>query len=359
LNKLLALLLLAFLLPLQTSAKTQYIMVSFDGSKNLNMWSNLLFSADRFDAKFTFFISGVYFLADKNKNLYTPPGFPRGTSHIGFGGTANDVKQRMDYVKTAIMNGHEISSHANGHFEGGLTEWKGKTVGHNWSFDMWSHELESFFNFLWFSAKNNNLRLPSEEIKDWHYLLTGQITGFRAPNLSVNKSLEKALSKAYIADTQIQFYAYDSSSSRNITKAQKNKYQIWDLPLGYIDIVGTNKRTIAMDFNFYNHDSGAKPDPKNSKIYEERYYKSLKKYFAFISETCRRKGVECITMAKYANILTRQEHKSRVKLQAQINSEAYKQGIGIKVPNPKSRPLSCNAEAHLEQVDEESLVLDF
>jgi len=207
--------------------------------------------------------------------------------------------------------------------------------------------------------------------------------------LGTIKSLEKALSKAYIADTQIQFYAYDSSSSRNITKAQRNKYQIWDLPLGYIDIVGTNKRTIAMDFNFYNHDSGAKPDPKNSKIYEERYYKSLKKYFArslkannqpmfignhfstwnngayyrglmrFISETCRRKGVECITMAKYANILTRQEHKSRVKLQAQINSEAYKQGIGIKVPNPKSRPLSCNAEAHLEQVDEESLVLDF
>ena len=69
--------------------------------------------------RFTYFISGVFFLLDADKNIYVDPAGRNGKSNIGFGGPSLDVmKQRLEQVRLAMKEGHEIGSHANGHFDG-------------------------------------------------------------------------------------------------------------------------------------------------------------------------------------------------------------------------------------------------
>jgi len=51
----------------------QYTAISFDGSKNIDAWKESRAAAAKHDAKFTYFISCLYFLSRENRNLYKPP----------------------------------------------------------------------------------------------------------------------------------------------------------------------------------------------------------------------------------------------------------------------------------------------
>ena len=86
----------------------QFVEIAFDNCTELDRWKELsAFAAamnkDGDRLHFTFFVSGVNFIADANRNLYQAPGHPRGTSNIGFGGTADEVRQRVDYVNAAYL----------------------------------------------------------------------------------------------------------------------------------------------------------------------------------------------------------------------------------------------------------------
>ena len=68
----------------------QFIALAFDGSQSLDMWNETRqftkeMRAQNKDVRFTYFISGVYFLGQKNKTFYKGPGHLAGHSDIGFG----------------------------------------------------------------------------------------------------------------------------------------------------------------------------------------------------------------------------------------------------------------------------------
>ena len=75
----------------------QFVEIAFDNCTELERWKELsdfaaAMNKDGDQLHFTFFVSGVNFIADANRNLYQAPGHSRGTSNIGFGGTADEVR---------------------------------------------------------------------------------------------------------------------------------------------------------------------------------------------------------------------------------------------------------------------------
>jgi peptidoglycan/xylan/chitin deacetylase (PgdA/CDA1 family) len=128
------------------------VVASFDGGKALDRWQNILDFADKNGVKFTFFISGVYFLPDDEKSAYLYPLDPakKGVSDIGFGGTPQDVAARKQFVLTAIKKGHDIQTHLNGHFD-----------GTRWPEEAWRREFKEFnalVNFV--SEPVRHVRFP-------------------------------------------------------------------------------------------------------------------------------------------------------------------------------------------------------
>jgi hypothetical protein len=101
----------------------QFIVMAFDNCTELERWQELTdFAAemnrDGDRVHFTFFVSGINFIADGKRNIYEGPHQRRGYSRISFGGSPEQVRRRVDYVNDLYRNGHEIASHAVGHFNG-------------------------------------------------------------------------------------------------------------------------------------------------------------------------------------------------------------------------------------------------
>ena len=82
---------------------------------------------------FTFFVSGINYIADASRNIYEGPHQRRGASRINFGGSPEDVRRRVDYVNELYRAGHEIASHAIGHFD-----------GRSWSAADWEKEFRAY-----------------------------------------------------------------------------------------------------------------------------------------------------------------------------------------------------------------------
>ncbi len=263
----------------------QYVIISYDGSLSIPMWQATREMGNSAQADFTYFISGVYFLTDTNKKLYKGPRRPNGgRSAIGFGKDQDDLLQRLEQVHLATQEGHKMSSHVNGHFDGGYLVWNGKEQGENWTFEEWSLEFDAFHWLLHFVFENNQLT-PNDQmnIDIWHQTLEGQLKGLRAPQLGVNRAMWETLARNYVnigENKILHSYTYDSSKSAPIgTWPSKNSYGTWEMPLGYIPIAGTSRMSIAMDFNFYAYHSGAKPDPANADKYKKQMLLSYLNYF--------------------------------------------------------------------------------
>ena len=198
----------------------QFVLLAFDGSASIPMWQETInfaneLASQRKPAYFTYFVSGVYFLTEKNKDNYQPPSAPRGTSLIGFASSVKDISERVGEMKTSIAEGHEIASHAVGHFNGA-----------KWSLSQWEQELDSFQKILASVAPKID------------------IVGFRAPELGTNDNLDQTLANHH--------YRYDASRvSSNSDWPTKNKFGLWEFPLATIKLPPDNLTTISMDYNIF------------------------------------------------------------------------------------------------------------
>lgn len=219
----------------------QFIALSFDGSYSLNRWKSLLdFSKEQESLgkkiHFTFFASGIYFLENKNKKNYQGPGRSQGRSDIGFGGSKNEIIERISYLERAHAEGHEIASHANGHFSGS-----------GWSLEEWKSELSQFEEFIAIAD------IP-------------KAVGFRAPLLETNKFTYEALRDLG--------YTYDASSVANKnTPPWKDEFGIWHFPLVSIKIGGKN--SLTMDYNHFVAQSAGKSDAVRGSEKWDRYYREV------------------------------------------------------------------------------------
>ncbi|MBC7693314.1 MAG: hypothetical protein H7222_16235 [Methylotenera sp.] len=241
----------------------QYVLMAFDGSKTIdgtgpNWQTTRDFAKEATEAgapvKFTYFISGVYFLNAKNKKLYTAPHHSPGQSEIGFGKTPEEISDRIDEINAAYKEGHEIGSHANGHYDGS-----------RYTESDWSGEFRQFNELVADAFKNNDLD------KSWAFA-EKEMIGFRAPLLGVSKGMWPALDKHGIK--------YDTSKIAEPNYwPEKNIYGTWNFPLARLSIVGSGKWTLSMDYNFYDADSHAKEDRENSSKYEKQMLDTYMKYF--------------------------------------------------------------------------------
>lgn len=216
-----------FFAPAITQAQTQFVSMAFDGSKSLNMWQETLDFALEHNVHFTYFISGTMFLTDDAARFYQGPRHNKGRSDIGFGGTRDEVAVRVAFVRRAYREGHEIASHANGH-------WKGE----NWSVDEWLNEMGQFQAIM---ANTHELNgIENTNAREWSKIV-GSIHGLRAPLLSANDNMLIAL--------QQLGYSYDTSSTNTrdyIPVARTGG--IWNFPLASLPL--GRGSVLSMDYNF-------------------------------------------------------------------------------------------------------------
>lgn len=250
----------------------QYIVLSFDGSRSVQMWKEARALALELNIGLTVFMSGVHFLPESVlKKAYDPPGPEYGPGASAIRKIADSerasIPERMEQVEDSVGEGIEVGSHAVGHFDAKALDW---------STTDWISELTQFQNILLnvFSLNSLPERYPGEA-KTWKQLIGESLRGFRAPFLATNGTLAPALQKLG--------YRYDGSEAYPMEWGKwpfkKKDADIWEIPMAQVPILGTAKTQVAMDYNFYAFDSNATPDLKNSAFYSQRWYDSLINYF--------------------------------------------------------------------------------
>ncbi len=214
--------------------RPQFVLLAFDGSASIPMWQATRQFARELAAKgkpvyFTYFVSGVYFLNQALAAHYQPPAHSPGTSLIGFAASNDDIANRVREVNAAFRDGHEIASHANGHFDGS-----------HWTNDEWIQEFATF-NDLFFNLERNN---PGLVLPEPLAVKPEDVIGFRAPQLGANKALDEVLAKAN--------FRYDASgvSGHNPGWPKKNADGLWEFPLSTITLP-SGRSTISMDYSIF------------------------------------------------------------------------------------------------------------
>ena len=256
---LLALALFAPLARAQAPRPPQFVLLAFDGSLNLEMWRETLQFAEANGVRFTYFISGVYFLLEGRRDIYVEPTHGAGHSAIGFGGEApEELRERVAWVNKAHAAGHEIASHVNGHYD-----------GTHWTLAEWQSEFDQFPRLVFEVGQNNGL--PDLGAAPYAFE-RATIRGFRAPLLGHNDAMYAVLAE--------HRYTYDTSKTSSPGYWPERQHGIWNFPLAELRIAGTGKRTLSMDYNFYFAQSEGKPDPAHAAEYRDEMVRTYLAYFA-------------------------------------------------------------------------------
>ncbi len=290
----------------------QVVLISFDGNREIAQWQRSRTLAAVTGARFTYFLSCVNLISRENSALYRPPGRKAGSSNVGFADSKSDVADRLAQIWNARAEGHDIASHACGHFDG-----KG------WSTAQWTSEFDAFRAFVRDAYAINGI---SGEPRGWKHFAETGISGFRAPYLSSGANLDAALVRAG--------YRYNASAvSRGpVEPGQGDGVVQFALPL--IPEGPNGRRVIAMDYNLFVRHSGGFEREDVGAVFENRTYAAFRAAFAeqlagqrapleiglhftlmnggaywralerFARDVCLRSDVECIS---YADYVARQE----------------------------------------------------
>jgi len=235
----------------------QYVIISFDGAHDIAQWKRSRALAKRTGARFTYFLSCVFLLSKDTRNEYRAPGKKAGSSQVGFAQTKQEVAERLGEIRLAASEGHEIASHACGHFDG-------KT----WSKADWLEEFASFKRIMSHAYEINGIE---GEPEDWRDFAQHAVSGFRAPYLSTSAALYDALRTAG--------FHYDASGiSRGPVEphaeASVERFSLPQIPEG-----PAARRVIAMDYNLFVRHSGGFERPDEAAAFQARTYDAFKAAF--------------------------------------------------------------------------------
>lgn len=307
----------------------QFVLLAFDGSLNNDFWQESRAFAKSANLKFTYFISGTYFIPNAKKAQYVAPhGLGPGKSAIGFGGDLDAIATRYANVQGAHDEGHEMASHANGHFDGA-----------SWTEADWTSEFEQFDKIVFQGVGGTSPGLS---------FAANTSIGFRAPQLGHNPALFKVLAK--------RGYAYDTSKTSASDFWPTQKDGVWNFPLAELRIVGSGKKTLSMDYNFYVADSKGEPNPAGKETFKKQMIDTYAKYFeqnyfgnrgpvhighhfskwnggayweamqAFAKKVCGLPEVKCVTYKELLDFVTTNK----------ANLPSYQAGAFTKMPRPPS-----------------------
>lgn len=291
-----------------------FVVVSFDGAGDLALWARWRAVAKQVNARMTFFLSGPYLYPGDRRTDYTPPYKKPGASDIGWGDTA-DILARTKVLREAIAEGHEIGTHANGHFCGATG------IG-RWTTAQWTAELGAFDRMVRTGpalAAGKAVEPPFDP---------ATVKGMRTPCLEGNRP-------AYRLAMAQRGMLYDASAPGYIAWPKKAD-GLWNFPLESVTLAGTAKTTLTMDYNLWFAQTEARKAPITEApalkaqvlaTYRQALAKSrasgnpplfLGNHFnrwnnsvysdaltAFVTETCKQPDVRCVSNMELASWLAK------------------------------------------------------
>ncbi|PWJ85479.1 hypothetical protein C7441_103338 [Pseudaminobacter salicylatoxidans] len=230
--------------------RPQYVIISFDGAHELAQWQRSRNLAARTGARFTYFLSCVFLLSRDKRTEYKAPGRSAGRSNVGFAQSKDEVRQRLSQIWLARAEGHDIASHACGHFDGKA-----------WSKADWLSEFASFNRILRDAYEINGIE---GEPEGWKRFAETEIKGFRVPYLSDSKALYSALAE--------DKFAYDASGVSRGPAEPRPVDGIMRFSLPQIPEGPKGRPVIAMDYNLFVRHSGGIERKDEGAAFENRAY---------------------------------------------------------------------------------------
>ncbi|WP_446461988.1 hypothetical protein [Streptomyces sp. BRA346] len=306
----------------------QFVVFSWDGAleNGDHLFSRFRRVAKESDARMTFFLSGMYLLPKYKSSLYRPPMHKQGAAAISFP-TDEHIRETLEQLRGAWLEGNEIGSHFNGHFCGS----KG---GGEWTTRQWKSETEQAYSFV----KNWKTNTGFTDIEPLPFDYDEELVGGRAPCLEGQKNLIPAIKS--------MGWRYDASSPGDFQIWPSKIDGIWNFPLQLVPYPESEKQVLSMDFNFLFNQSGDSTDGDPAKYAEwerltregylngfERVYNGSRAplfignhfetwnggiYMQAIEDVmrsvCKRQGVRCVSFKQLADWLDAQDPKVLEKL---------------------------------------------
>ncbi|MER7467124.1 hypothetical protein [Streptomyces sp. NPDC097981] len=210
----------------------QFVVFSWDGAGEIGngLFPRFLKLAKDHGAAMTFFLSGIYLLPEAKKDLYRPPKNPVGASDIGYLKDEN-VRNTLNCVRQAWLDGHEVGTHFNGHFCSGSG-----SVAH-WTPDDWESEIEQAVSFV--TGWRTNTGFTDIEPLPFDY--RKELAGGRTPCLLGQDNLLPVARKLG--------WRYDASSPGGLQVWPGKRSGLWDLPLQSVPFPGHTFEVLSMDYN--------------------------------------------------------------------------------------------------------------
>ncbi|MER5225408.1 hypothetical protein [Streptomyces flaveus] len=215
----------------------QFVVFSWDGAgeDSQKLFSHFREVARSNKATMTYFLSGVYLLPDEKRDLYHPPRRSPGRSDIGFN-DERGVRDTVEQLRGAWLEGNEIGTHFNGHFcgSGGVGDW---------SAEDWKSEIDQAKSFVKSWKTNTGTRQASPLPFDYDK----ELIGARTPCLEGREN--------FLYAAREMGFRYDTSGV-NDQVWPKKKQGLWDLSMQLVPVPGRAFETLAMDYNFMVNQSG-------------------------------------------------------------------------------------------------------
>ncbi len=217
----------------------QFVVFSWDGAgeDGQKLFSHFRRIGREYDAKMTYFLSGVYVLPHARREVYKPPRHAPGSSDIGFNDIGG-IRATLEQIRGAWQEGNEIGTHFNGHFCG-----PNGGVG-TWTTDEWRSEIEQAEALV--KSWKTHAGLDGAPPLPFDY--DRELVGGRAPCLEGQRSLLPA--------AKAKGFRYDASSPGGLQVWPSKKGGLWDFPLQQIPMPGRGFETLSMDYNFLANQSG-------------------------------------------------------------------------------------------------------
>ncbi|THF58981.1 polysaccharide deacetylase family protein [Ollibium composti] len=231
----------------------QAVIISFDSARDISQWQRSRALAKRTGAHFTYFLSCVFLLTPETRKAYAGPHKGAGKSNVGFAASKDEVAARLEQIRLAATEGHDIGSHGCGHFDGKA-----------WTKTDWRTEFSAFRHVLENAYALNGI---APEPPDWRAFADHAVTGFRAPYLSTGKAMYAALAEAG--------FRYDASGVSGGPVEPQASGGILHFSLPLIPEGPKGRPVIAMDYNLYARHSGAVEKPEEKGAFEERAYQAF------------------------------------------------------------------------------------
>jgi peptidoglycan/xylan/chitin deacetylase (PgdA/CDA1 family) len=285
----------------------QLVIISFDGAHDNKLWDRSRKLARKTGAHFTYFLSCTFLVNPRDRHAYKAPHQKAGRSNTGWAQSVPEIQTRLSNIWQAHLEGHEIGSHACGHFD-----------GKDWTKAEWKQEFADFDHVLLNAWKNNDF--SEFEPTEWADFVENDIKGFRAPYLSTGPGLVPAL--------KAKGFTYDASLiSKGPARAEKSA-GLTRFALPRIAEGPEHRLVIGMDYNLYVRHSGGLNSPGRAEQFEARTLDAFRRAFseqydgnrvplqlgfhfvemnggaywnaldAFLSETCGKPDVACVNYAQ-------------------------------------------------------------